>query len=63
MIPKELAKKMTKLIKDSKVKVQSSIQGTQVRVTGKKRDDLQGIISMLEKSNLGLPLQFVNFRD
>ncbi|MEE9551470.1 MAG: YajQ family cyclic di-GMP-binding protein [Gammaproteobacteria bacterium] len=62
-IDKELAKKMTKLIKDSKVKVQSSIQGTQVRVTGKKRDDLQGIISMLEKSNLGLPLQFVNFRD
>jgi uncharacterized protein YajQ (UPF0234 family) len=62
-IDKELAKKMTKLIKDIKLKVQSSIQGSQIRVTGKKRDDLQIIISMLEKSDLGLPLQFVNFRD
>jgi len=60
---KELAKKITRQIKDSKIKVQSSIQGEQVRVTGKKRDDLQEIISMLQGSQLGVPLQFVNFRD
>ena len=62
-IDKELAKEITRLIKDSKLKVQSNIQGTQVRVTGKKRDDLQEIIALLRKSNFDLPLQFVNFRD
>lgn len=62
-IDKELARKIIKLIKDSKLKVQSSIQGEQVRVSGKKRDDLQEIISLLKKSRLGIPLQFVNFRD
>ena len=62
-IDKELAKGITRLIKDSKLKVQSSIQANQVRVTGKKRDDLQEIIALLRKSNFDLPLQFVNFRD
>ena len=57
------AKKIVKLIKDSKLKVQASIQGEQVRVTGKKRDDLQAAIQLLKKSDLGLPLQFTNFRD
>ena len=62
-IDKELAKKIIKLIKDSKLKVQSNIQGNQIRVTGKKRDDLQEIISSLRKCNFDLPLQFINFRD
>jgi uncharacterized protein YajQ (UPF0234 family) len=62
-IDKEVAKKITKLIKDSKIKVQTAIQDQQVRVTGKKRDDLQQIIALLRESNLGLPLQFTNFRD
>ncbi|MBL4852420.1 MAG: YajQ family cyclic di-GMP-binding protein [Gammaproteobacteria bacterium] len=57
------AKKLVKLIKDSKIKVQASIQGEQVRVTGKKRDDLQSIMQMLRESDIGLPLQYNNFRD
>lgn len=61
----ELSKKIIKLIKDKKMKVQSSIQGDQVRVTGKKRDDLQEVIAMLrtEQETIGMPLQFNNFRD
>ncbi|HEU4616502.1 MAG TPA: YajQ family cyclic di-GMP-binding protein [Gammaproteobacteria bacterium] len=59
----EHARKIVKLVKESKIKVQASIQGEQVRVTGKKRDDLQEIIRMLKGANLGLPLQFTNFRD
>lgn len=62
-IDKELAKTITRRIKDSGLKVQASIQGDQVRVTGKKRDDLQTAIAMLREAKLGLPLQFVNFRD
>ena len=62
-IDKETAKKIIKLIKDSKIKVQSSIQGEQVRVTGKKRDDLQSVMSTLKQSKLDLPLQYTNFRD
>ena len=62
-IDKELAKKITRQIKDSKMKVQSSIQGDKVRVSGKKRDDLQKIISLMRDVDQGLPLQFVNFRD
>lgn len=62
-IDKELAKKIVKLVKESKIKVQASIQGEQVRVTGKKRDDLQGTMAMLKGEDLGLPLQFTNFRD
>ncbi|KHD06061.1 nucleotide-binding protein [Candidatus Thiomargarita nelsonii] len=62
-IDKESAKKIVKTIKDSKLKAQASIQGEQVRVSGKKRDDLQSIIAFLRDKNLGLPLQFINFRD
>lgn len=63
-IDKELARKLTRIIKDSKVKVQASIQGDQVRVTGKKRDDLQEIITLLKNEKaIDLPLQFNNFRD
>jgi uncharacterized protein YajQ (UPF0234 family) len=62
-IDKELAKKIVALVKDSKVKVQASIQGDQVRVTGKKRDDLQECIAMLRAAKLDLPLQYINFRD
>ncbi len=57
------AKKMVKDIKGAKFKVQAQIQGEQVRVTGKKRDDLQQVIAMLKKGSYGLPLQFSNFRD
>ncbi|ALG69015.1 YajQ family cyclic di-GMP-binding protein [Beggiatoa leptomitoformis] len=62
-IPSELAKKIVKLIKDKKIKVQAAIQGDEVRVTGKKRDDLQEAISLLKSQNLEQPLQFTNFRD
>ena len=62
-IDKELGKKITQLIKESKMKVQASIQGDTVRVTGKKRDDLQEAIALLRKAELGQPLQFNNFRD
>jgi len=62
-IGKEDAKKVVKLIKDSKVKVQAAIQGEQVRVTGKKRDHLQDVMAMLKASDIDLPLQFNNFRD
>ena len=62
-IDKELAKKIVKKIKDEKLKVQAAIQGEQVRVTGKKRDDLQSVIAMLKAADMGLPLQFNNFRD
>jgi uncharacterized protein YajQ (UPF0234 family) len=62
-IDKEDGKKIIKLIKDSKLKVQAAIQGEQVRVTGKKRDDLQDVIAMLKASDIDLPLQFNNFRD
>ena len=59
----ELAKKIVKLIKDEKLKVQTQIQGEQVRVTGKKRDDLQEVIAMLRAKELEQPLQYTNFRD
>lgn len=62
-IDKELAKQILKLIKDTKLKVQASVQGDQIRVAGKKRDDLQQIIQMLRQAKLDLPLQFTNFRD
>lgn len=62
-IDAELARKIIKLIKDSKLKVQSSIQGDQVRVSGKKRDELQAVIALLKGQKLSLPLQYVNFRD
>ncbi len=59
----DLAKKIVKMIKDKKLKVQTQIQGDQVRVTGKKRDDLQEVIAMLREADLEQPLQFTNFRD
>jgi uncharacterized protein YajQ (UPF0234 family) len=59
----ELARQVVKLIKESKIKVQASIQGDQVRVSGKKRDELQETIAMLRKQELEAPLQFQNFRD
>ena len=58
-----LAKKMVKAIKESKMKVQAAIQGEKVRVTGKKRDDLQSAIALLKDAGYDLPLQFNNFRD
>lgn len=59
----DLARKLVKLIKESKLKVQTQIQGEQVRVTGKKRDDLQEAIQLLREQELEQPLQFTNFRD
>lgn len=58
-----LSKKIVKLIKDKKLKVQAAIQGEKVRVTGKKRDDLQQVIALLKEAKLDLPLQYNNFRD
>ncbi len=57
------ARKLVKLIKDQKMKVQTAIQGDQLRVTGKKRDDLQEVIALLRETDIGLPLQYKNFRD
>ena len=62
-IETELGKKIQRLIKDSKLKVQAAIQDKQVRVTGKSRDDLQSVIAMLRRAQLDMPLQFTNFRD
>ncbi len=62
-VDKELAGKIVKLIKNGKYKVQAAIQGDKVRVTGKKRDELQKVIAMLREADLDLPLQFDNFRD
>ena len=62
-IDSDLARKIVKLIKEKKLKVQAAIQGDKVRVTGKKRDDLQRVIAMLREQDLGMPLQFNNFRD
>ncbi len=62
-IDPDAAKKISRLVKDSKLKVQASIQGEKVRITGKQRDDLQAAIQLLRKADLGLPLQFDNFRD
>jgi len=63
-ISSEIAKKITKQIKSEKqLKVQAAIQGEQVRITGKKRDDLQAAIAMLKEQELDIPLQFTNFRD
>jgi uncharacterized protein YajQ (UPF0234 family) len=61
-IERETAQKIVKLIKAMKIKVQPAIQEDQVRVTGKKIDDLQEVITMLKKEDLGIPLQFVNMK-
>ncbi|MDA0679552.1 MAG: YajQ family cyclic di-GMP-binding protein [Proteobacteria bacterium] len=58
-----LARELVKKIKDSKIKVQSSIQGDKLRINGKKRDDLQAVIALLKSSGTELPLQYENFRD
>ena len=62
-IETDIAKKMVKEIKASKLKVQAQIQGDQLRVSGKKRDDLQQVITLMRESDYGLPLQYQNFRD
>ena len=62
-IEAELAKKIVKAVKDGKLKVQTTIQGDELRVTGKNRDDLQSCIALVRERKGGLPLQFINFRD
>jgi len=62
-IPQEKAKSIIKMIKQTKLKVQSQIQETQIRVTGKKRDELQQIMGLVKESNLGLDFEFENLRD
>jgi uncharacterized protein YajQ (UPF0234 family) len=62
-IDQDLARKLIRLVKDSKLKVQASIQGDKIRVAGKKRDDLQSVISLFKAEELDMPLQYINFRD
>jgi uncharacterized protein YajQ (UPF0234 family) len=62
-IDRELAKRLVKDIKDGKIKVQVSVQGDELRVSGKKRDDLQAVIQLVKGLSIDLPLQYVNFRD
>ncbi|PHS75717.1 MAG: YajQ family cyclic di-GMP-binding protein [Porticoccus sp.] len=62
-IDQPMAKKIIKLVKDAKIKVQTAIQGDKLRVTGKKRDDLQETIALVKGADLGQPFQFENFRD
>lgn len=59
----DLARKIVKMIKNEKIKVQAAIQGEKVRVSGKKRDDLQRVIAMLREADIDLPLQYENYRD
>jgi len=62
-IDRDAAKSIVKLVKDSKLKVQSQINGEKLRITGKKRDDLQKTMAMLKEASLELPLRFDNFKD
>jgi len=62
-IDTDRARKLVKQIKAAKLKVQAAIQGDKLRVSGKKRDDLQTVIAMLKETDIGLPLQYENFRD
>ena len=62
-IDRDTAKTIVKLVKDSRLKVQAQINGPKLRVTGKKRDDLQRVMATLKDSELDVPLQFDNFRD
>lgn len=62
-IDQETGKKITRLVKDSRLKVQASLQGEKVRITGKQRDDLQAAMTLLRGAKLEVPLQFNNFRD
>jgi uncharacterized protein YajQ (UPF0234 family) len=62
-IEQTIAKKITADVKASKIKVQVKINGNELRVDGKKKDDLQTVMQMIKDSNVGIPIQFVNFRD
>ena len=62
-IESDVARKIVKMVKDAKLKVQTAIQGEKLRVSGKKRDDLQKVIAMLREAKLEIPLQYNNFRD
>jgi len=62
-IPQDAAKELSKVVRDAKIKVQVQIQGDQLRVQGKKRDDLQEVIQMMRDLDYRLPLQYINFRD
>ena len=62
-IDKSICKKLIADVKSSKIKVQVKINGNELRVDGKKKDDLQSVIQLIESSNIGIPLQFINFRD
>tara|TARA_B100000700_G_scaffold141471_1_gene157451 strand:- start:62 stop:547 length:486 start_codon:yes stop_codon:yes gene_type:complete len=62
-IEQAISKQITAEVKSSKIKVQVKINGNELRVDGKKKDDLQSVMQMIENSNLGIPIQFVNFRD
>jgi len=62
-IDSEIARKIVKKVKETKIKVQTAIQGDKLRVSGKKRDDLQSVMSVLKELNLGIPFQYNNFRD
>jgi uncharacterized protein YajQ (UPF0234 family) len=62
-IASDKAREIVKLVKDAKLKVQAAIQADQVRVSGKKRDDLQNVIALLRERDLGIAMQFTNFRD
>jgi len=62
-IEQEIAKKITSEIKSSKMKVQAKINGNELRIDGKKRDDLQAAMQLIEDLNVGIPVQFINFRD
>lgn len=62
-IESDLARKIVKMVKESKLKVQTAIQGEKLRVNGKKRDDLQQVMALLKDADLGVPLQYDNFRD
>lgn len=62
-IEADLARKLVKMIKNTKLKVQAAIQGDKLRISGKKRDDLQNVIGLLKEADVDLPLQYENFRD
>ena len=62
-IDSDIARKIVKMIKETKIKVQTAIQGDQLRVSGKKRDDLQSVIEFLKNANLDIPLHYATFRD
>ena len=62
-IDSDLARKLVKMVKSSKMKVQAAIQGDKLRISGKKRDDLQAVIALLKEADVDLPLQYENFRD